>query len=161
LDLVSTVRLAGGVERLLAGLSPSRAAILQIDGGLAEAAVLVEVGRQETPDLVVTEFFSPCDQGPVAAQFVVLDGLRIGDDGGVQHGFVFDVARGFVRFLDDAVDGRAPGPAGLLAELLENLLKPFDLFVGSSRWFLRPVTRSRLVALSIIFGSALRICCSA
>jgi hypothetical protein len=40
------------------------------------------VVRKRT-DLVVTKFFGPCDQGPVAAHLVVLDSLRVGDDGRV------------------------------------------------------------------------------
>jgi hypothetical protein len=60
----------------------------------------------------------------------VPDGLRIGDDGRVQHGLVLDLACGLVGLLDDAVDRGALRPAGLLAELFEHLLKPLDLFVG-------------------------------
>jgi hypothetical protein len=78
----------------------------------------------------VTEFFGPCDQRPVTAHFVVLDGLCVRDDGGVQHGLVFDLAGRLVGLLDDAVDGRALRPAGLLAELLEHLLEPLGLLVG-------------------------------
>jgi hypothetical protein len=37
----------------------------------------LKVCGQEAHDLVVTEFFGPCDQRPVAAQFVVLDGLCV------------------------------------------------------------------------------------
>jgi hypothetical protein len=47
-------------------------------------------------DLVVAESFGPCDQRPAAAHFVVLDGLCVGDDGGIKHGLVFDLARGLL-----------------------------------------------------------------
>jgi hypothetical protein len=40
----------------------------------------------------------------------------------------------------------------------ERRLEPLDLFVVSSRWTLSPATRSRLSALSIVFGNDLRIC---
>jgi hypothetical protein len=62
--------------------------------------------------------FGPCDQRPVTAHFVVLDGLRIRDDGGIQHRLVLNLAGGLVGLLDDAVDGRtlssacSPFPAG-------------------------------------------------
>ena len=99
---------------------------------------LVQVGRQETHDLVVTEFFGPCDQRPITAHFVVLDSLRICDDGGVQHGLVLDLAGRLVGLFDDAVDRRTLGPAGLFAELFEDLLKSLDLLVGFFEMALQP-----------------------
>jgi hypothetical protein len=90
---------------------------------------LVQVGREKTYDLVVTEFFGPCDQRPVTTHFVVLDRLGVRDDSGVQHGLVLDLAGRLVGFLNDAVDRWTLRPAGLLAELLENLVKPLDLLV--------------------------------
>jgi hypothetical protein len=88
----------------------------------------------------------------------VLDGLRVRDDGGVQHGLVFDLAGRFIGLLDDAIDGRALRPAGLLAELLKHLLKPLDLLVGL---FDMAFQSGDEVAFSIIFGSDLMICWSA
>src|SRR6478735_5768198 len=89
--------------------------------------LLVEVGRQEAYNLVVAEFFGPCDQRPVAAHFVMFDGLGVCDDGGIQYRLVLDLARGLIGFLDDAVDRRTLRPARLLAELFEHLLKAFNL----------------------------------
>jgi hypothetical protein len=51
----------------------------------------------------MTELFRPCDQGPVTAHLVVLYGLCIRDDGGIQDRFIFDLAGGFVGFLDNTV----------------------------------------------------------
>ena len=109
----------------------------------------------------MTEFFSPRDQRPLTAHFVVLDGLRVRDDGGVQHCLILDLASRLVGLLIDAVDRWTLRPAGLLAELLEDLLKPLDLLVGLFQMSLTPATRSRLVAFSIILGSDLTICCPA
>jgi hypothetical protein len=86
----------------------------------------------------VTEFFGPRDQRPVTAHFIVLDGCAFRDNGGVLHGLVLDLAGRLVGLLDDAVDGRALCPAGLLAELLENLLKPLDLLIGLFEMALQP-----------------------
>jgi hypothetical protein len=40
-------------------------------------------------------------------RLIVLDGLRICDDGGVKHGLVLDLASSFVSLLDKTVDRRA------------------------------------------------------
>ena len=109
----------------------------------------------------MTELFGPSDQRPIAAHFVVLDGLGVGDDSGIEHRLVFDFARRLIGLLDDAVDRWTLRSARLLAELLEGLLKALDLLVGFLKMGFSPATRSRLVAFSIIFGSDLRICCSA
>ncbi|MDB5610349.1 MAG: hypothetical protein JWP25_7249 [Bradyrhizobium sp.] len=92
----------------------------------------------------------------------MLDDVRVRNDRGVQHGLVLDLGGRLVGLLDDAVDRRTLRPAGLLAEFLEDLLKPLDPLVGLfPRWPFSPATRSRLVAFSIILGSDLTICCSA
>jgi hypothetical protein len=108
-------------------LTPLRSARVELG---VRRLLLVQVGREETHDVVVTEFFSPRDQRPATAHFVVLDGLRVRDDGGVQHCLILDFASCLVGLLIDAVDRRTLRPAGLLAELLEDLLKPLDLLVG-------------------------------
>jgi hypothetical protein len=59
----------------------------------------------------------------------VLNRLRIGDDGCVQHRLVLDFAGGLVGFLNDAVDRRAFRAARLLAELCKGLLEALDLLV--------------------------------
>src|SRR3954451_23141696 len=51
---------------------------------------LVQIGSEETHDVVVPEFFGPGDQGAVAGNLVVLDRLRACNDRRVQHGFVLD-----------------------------------------------------------------------
>ena len=44
----------------------------------------------------MAQFFRPCDQGAVAGNLIMLDGLGIGDNGRVQDSLVFDLARGRV-----------------------------------------------------------------
>ena len=127
-------------------LTPLRSATVFSLAFAAFSSLRLVVRKRD--DLVVTEFFGPCDQGPIATHFVVLDGLRVGDNGGVQNRLVLDLPSGLVRFLDDAVDRRTLRPAGLLAELLEDLLKPFDLFVGLIEMILEArdeITVGRLV----------------
>src|SRR5215213_4635780 len=57
---------------------------------------LVQVGGQEPDNIVVSEFFRPGDQGAVTGDFIMLHGLRVGHDRGVEHRFVVDLARGLV-----------------------------------------------------------------
>src|SRR3954447_23975063 len=91
---------------------------------------LVQIGVEETNDVVVPEFFRPGDQCAVTGDLVMLDGLRGSHDRSVEHGLVLDFARGRVGFLDQAVDRRAVGARGLFAELVEHLLEPLDLLIG-------------------------------
>jgi hypothetical protein len=123
--------------------------------------LLVQVGGQEAHDLVVAEFFGPCNQRPVPAHFVMFDGLGVRDDGGIQHRLVLDLASGLIGFLDDAVDRGTLRPARLLAELFEHLLETFDLLVRLLEVVLEARDEISAMALSIILGSDLRICCSA
>src|SRR4051794_255215 len=92
--------------------------------------LLVQVCREKAHDLVVAEFFGPSDQRPITADFVVLHGLGVRDDGGVQHGLVLDLACRLVGFLDDAVDRRTLRTGGLFAKLAEHVVEPLDLLVG-------------------------------
>src|SRR4051794_9564248 len=91
---------------------------------------LVQVGVEETNDIVVAELFRPGDQCAVTGDLVMLDGLRGSHDRSVEHGLVLDFARGRVGFPDQAVDRRAVGAGGLFAELIEHLVEPLDLLVG-------------------------------
>ena len=68
----------------------------------------------------------------------MLDSLRVCNDGGVQHGLVLDLAGRLVGLLDDAVDRRTLGPAGLFAKLFEDLLESLDLLVGLFEMALQP-----------------------
>src|SRR5438132_185856 len=58
-------------------LTPLRSAIVL---SLVFAASVVQVGDEETHDLVVAKFFGPRDQRSVAAHLVVRDRLCIRDD---------------------------------------------------------------------------------
>ena len=82
----------------------------------------------------------------------MLDGLRVGDNGGVENGFVVDLA-GRVRFFDNAINRRTLRARGLLTQLLKGFFKPINPFVVSPRWAFSHAIGSRLVAFSIIFGS--------
>jgi hypothetical protein len=73
----------------------------------------------------------------------------------------FDLVGRLVGLLDDAVDGRALRPAGLLAELLEHLLEPLDLLVGPLEMTFQSRDEIAVGRLSIILGRDLMICCSA
>ena len=77
----------------------------------------------------MAKLLRPGYQRPIAADFIVLDGLSGGDDGGIEYGLVLNLASDLVGFFDDSVDGWALRPAGFLAELFEHLLKPLDLLV--------------------------------
>ena len=60
----------------------------------------------------------------------MLDGLRGGEEARVDRGRTLVVLGDFVAFLDDAVDGGALFAFSRLADLIENLLKTFDLALG-------------------------------
>ena len=57
----------------------------------------------------MAKLLRPGDQGAVAGDLVVLDRLRVCYDRGVENLLVVDLSRGFVGFLDDAVDRRTVG----------------------------------------------------
>jgi hypothetical protein len=61
----------------------------------------------------LAELIGPGDQRSVAADLIVLDGLRGGDDGCIAHGLVLDLGD-LVGELDDSVDGRTLRLAGFL-----------------------------------------------
>src|SRR5262249_2170552 len=46
--------------------------------------LFVEIGIEEANDVLVTKLLGPCDQGAVAANLVMLDGLRAGNDRRIQ-----------------------------------------------------------------------------
>ena len=94
----------------------------------------------------MAKLLGPSDESAVTSDFVVLHGLGVRHDRSVQNGFIVDLAGGFVRFFDEAVDGGAIGARWLLAQLLEDLLEALDLLFVSSRCSLRPRVRSLLVA---------------
>jgi len=123
--------------------------------------LFVKIGGEEADDVVVTKLLGPGDQRAVAGYFIVFDRLRIGDDCGVQHRLVLDLAGRVVGFLDQAVDSGAIGRLRSLAELLEDLIEALNLLVGLFQMVLEALCESRLVAWSIIFGNALVISCSA
>jgi hypothetical protein len=105
--------------------------------------------------------FSLCDQRAIAGDLVMLDRLGRPDDSGVENFLVGDFARDLIAFSNQAVNGRALDTLRLLAKLLKAWSSLSICFFVSSRGFLRPVDRSRFVAFSISFGSALTIWCSA
>ena len=110
--------------------------------------LLIQIGGEETHDLVVAELLGPGYQRPIAANFIVLEGLSGGDDGGIEYGLILDLASDLVGLLDDSVEGRTMRPAGFLAEFFERLLKPLDLLVGLFEMTFQPsdqVTVGRLL----------------
>jgi hypothetical protein len=60
----------------------------------------------------------------------MLDRLGVGDDRGIEHGLVLDLAGGLVGFLDQSVDRRAIRSLRLLAELGKYLVEALDLIFG-------------------------------
>ena len=66
-----------------------------------------EIGVEKADNVVMLKFARPCDQCAVAGNLVVLDRLRTADDRGIEDLLVFDFAGDFIRFTDQAVDGRA------------------------------------------------------
>jgi hypothetical protein len=107
----------------------------------------------------VAERLRPGNQGAVTGDLVVLDGLRCTDDGGIQNFLVANFASDLIAFLDQTVNGRAFDALRLLAKLLERLVETLDLLLRLFEMVLE--VRSRFVALSISFGSALTIWFSA
>jgi|SRR5271166_6366453 len=103
----------------------------------------------------VAKFFSPRDEWVIAANFVVLNGLRVGYERGVQHRLVFDLASDFIGLLDDSNDGAALSSARLLAKLFERFVESFDLFLGSHSKKLRQrdaLSCSPCMAILSFFG---------
>jgi len=58
-------------------------------------------------DIVVAWFLCPGDQRAIPGDLVMFDRLRVRDNRGIEHALVLHFARGFVGFLDQAVDRRA------------------------------------------------------
>jgi hypothetical protein len=54
----------------------------------------------------MAEAFGPGDQRPIPSNFVVLDGLRRSDNGGIENFLVRDLAGELVRLADEPVDRR-------------------------------------------------------
>ena len=80
--------------------------------------------------VVATDAARPGDQRAVARDLVVLDGLTGGDERGVQHLLVGDLAGDLVALLQDAVDRRAVDALDLDAVLAEHLLQADDVALG-------------------------------
>ena len=91
----------------------------------------------------------------------MLDGLRVGDDAGIKHGLVVDLAGGGVGFLDETVDRRAIGALGLLAKLGKHLVEALDLIPGFDQMRLQTGLQVGIGRFSAISGIALVSCCSA
>jgi hypothetical protein len=60
----------------------------------------------------------------------VLDGLSRGNDGGIEHILVVDLAGNVVSLVDDSVDGRTGHRLWLLAQHLEHLLEALHVSLG-------------------------------
>src|ERR1700751_4368301 len=68
--------------------------------------LFLEVLIQQVGDVVAAEPLRPRDQRAVAGDLIMLDRLRGGDDRGVEHLVVGNLAGHVLGFLDDAVDRR-------------------------------------------------------
>src|SRR5271166_2012516 len=77
---------------------------------------------QNLRDVIAPDLLRPRDQGPVAADLIVLDRLPRRDERGVENRFVGDLADDVVRLLYDPVDRRAVDGLGLRSVQLERLL---------------------------------------
>src|SRR5215467_581472 len=86
-----------------------------------------------------TELFCPRDQGAIARDFVMLDGLSRRDQGCVQHFFIVYFAGDLIGFLDDAIYCRTLDAFWLDAVHFEDLLKPFDVIFGLAEMCFKPL----------------------
>ena len=77
--------------------------------------LFVEVGGEEPHNVIVTQRFRPGNEGAIASDFVVLDGLRGAHYGGIEDFFVGDLACDLVPLADQTVDRGAFDAFGLLA----------------------------------------------
>ena len=105
--------------------------------------------------------FGPGDQRAVTGDFVVLDGLSGPDNRSIQNLFIGDFACQLVGLADQAVNRRTFQALRLFPQLLKDLIETRDLVLGLLEMVLQALDRSRLVALSISFGSDFTIWFSA
>ena len=63
----------------------------------------------------------------------MLDCLRGGDQGGIEHDLVVDLAGDLLRLVEDAFDRRALGALGLFLQRLESAIEPLDLALGLAK----------------------------
>src|SRR5216684_5469467 len=87
--------------------------------------LLEDLGAVITPELL-----GPGDQGAIARDLIVLDGLRRGDHGRIENVLVVDVADDVIRLLQDAVDRRTIHRFHRLPFELEYLLEPLHVVLG-------------------------------
>src|SRR5271165_370406 len=81
-------------------------------------------------DIVLAARHGPGDRGPVARHLVVLDRLRVGEQGGIEQRTLLEFLQDLLALFDDAVDRLAGLAAGAAAHRLERLLQALDLMLG-------------------------------
>ena len=91
----------------------------------------------------------------------MLDRLRRGEQRGIEHLLVGDVAGYLICFLDDAINGRAVHRLWRLPMHLEDLLEPLYMALGLRQVLLEPLLELRSLVFEIIVGKALMIWFSA
>src|SRR5207302_7299904 len=100
--------------------------------------LFAEVRVEEPDDVIMTGRFGPCDQGSIARDLVVLDGLSRADNSGIQNFLVGDLGRHFVGLSDETVNRGAFHGLRPFAELLEDLVEANDLLPGFFEMALQP-----------------------
>jgi hypothetical protein len=119
-------RLAGSILGAL-GRAPIEPTFRHCRQLLVRRFLLIEGLLQHAGAVVPPKELSPSDQAAVAGYLVVLDGLCCGNERGIQNGTVLNFTRDVVRFLDDAINGRAIDPEWFGAVHLKDLFQPFDV----------------------------------
>ena len=105
----------------------------------------------------MTKSFGPRDQSAVAGNLIMLDRLRIGDDGRIEDRFVFNLARvAFASLIRPSMAGQSV-PLGCLPSLANTLSRRSIWFCVSITCDLRPAFRSALVASDAICGMAFKL----
>src|SRR5215203_1166204 len=118
-------------------LSGSDLRCLGIDGLFGEVGehavgvlLLHQRRLEQSLGLALPELLRPGDQGAVAGDLVVLDGLSSRDDPGISGWASTERLHDLLAFGNDALDGLALHAFGLLAQTLEHLVQAFHLLLG-------------------------------
>jgi hypothetical protein len=99
--------LSGGALRRDLGRPTVDLLLGDVDKLAVGSLFIVEGLLKKTGAVVSPELPCPGDQGAVPRHLIMFDGLRSGDQCGVEDIFIVDFAGNVVRFFDNAIYGRA------------------------------------------------------